>query len=454
MERFASDDTISAIATAPGEGGVAIVRVSGKDSPSILKKVFRPKKSSEMKPSRMRYGHIVSEDGEVIDEVLCVYFRAPNTYTAEDVCEIQCHGGMVQARRVFKRTLEAGARIAGPGEFTRRAFENGRITLPEAEAVLCLVRSNGELAARSALRQLSGLVSAFIVEIRKTLTSCLSLIEATIDFPDEVEEKEAEEKVLSAVNESLACLNAAIDEDGARAVREGASVVIAGNPNVGKSSLLNAILRRDRAIVSEIPGTTRDVLTEKIQLNGLSVELSDTAGVRESTDPIEAIGISRALKAQREADLVFLIFDASRAVGEDERKLIREKDAHTVFVVNKSDIADPETVAGEIERETGIQPVCVSAATYDGVDTLIEIMKRRLSGYICAEPILIGLRQIECAKRAREALLRAREAIFVCPLDLVSSDIWEALEAIASLAGDDAREDVIDSIFKDFCVGK
>lgn len=446
------EDTIAAIATASGEGGVAIVRISGTGAPDILREVFRPKRAGEMKPFRMRYGHVVSKDGDAIDEAMCVYFRKPKTYTAEDVCEIQCHGGQVQARRVLARVIEEGARLAEPGEFTRRAYENGRISLTEAEAVLSLVRAESELMARSALRQLSGSVSAFISEVRGVLTSALARIEATIDFPDEVDESGAADAVREAVEIALQKLDAAIDERCARAVREGASVVLAGSPNVGKSSLLNAILKRDRAIVSDIPGTTRDVLTETIRLSGLSIELSDTAGFREAGDPVEALGVSRASIARREADLVFVLIDASRKIGEEEFTLLREADDRYVFVINKTDIADPEKITQIIERETGKSAVCVSAKEENGIEALYEIMRERLSGFINAEPILVNLRQIQCAKDARTALMRARQAMD-CPLDLAAADIWDALEALNELEGN-AREAVIDRIFHDFCVGK
>lgn len=439
------EDTICAIATAAGEGGIAIVRVSGAKSRAILGEIFVPKRVGAIRPYRLRYGHVFSKDGQVIDEAMCVYFRAPASYTAEDVVEVQCHGGQVQAERILRRVIEAGARIAEPGEFTRRAFENGRINLAEAEAVLALIRAQGELAARAATRQLSGTVASLIAEVKSALTGALSLIEATIDFPDEVEDAGAREEVRAAVNKSAHALDRAIDENGARAVREGASVVLVGDTNVGKSSLMNAILRRERAIVSEIPGTTRDVLTETIRLGGLLIELSDTAGRREARDPIEKIGIERAKLAQREADLVFLVIDAARGITDAEREALGAMDDDRVqIVVNKTDKATLE-IDGAIY---------VSAKNGIGIDELMDVMRKRLSPLSLAVPPLTSIRQIVCAKEALAALESARAALDELPLDIAAEDIWLALHHLAALLGEDAREDVIDKIFSDFCVGK
>jgi tRNA modification GTPase len=449
-----AEDTIAAIATAPGEGGVAIVRVSGARAQEIARAIFQPKRAGGIKAGRFRYGHVLSEDGEVIDEALCVFFRAPNSYTAEDVAEIQCHGGRAQARRVLSRALSAGARMAQPGEFTRRAYENGRLSLPEAEAVLALVRADGEYAARAAVRQLSGSAARFLSEVRAHLTGALSRIEATIDFPDEVKEDEISADVYRALNAAQTALDGAIDERGAKAVREGAFVVLAGRENVGKSSLLNAMLRRERAIVSEMPGTTRDVLIERITLDGLPVEIADTAGQRASDDPIEALGVQKARAAQAEADVVFLVFDAQTGLTAAEDALLLGADERTTFVVNKCDAQDPAPVAKAMRERTGKTPLCVSAKTGEGIDALFDALRARLKPVLDAEITLLTVRQIACAKAARAAIERALDAAKKYPLDIVAADIWAALGALRELSGEDAREDVIDGIFKNFCVGK
>ena len=339
MRNERQNDTIAAIATPPGEGGIAIVRISGARAGEFLRAAFRPAHRGEMKHGQMRYGTLTDPAGAPIDEVMAVFFRAPRSYTREDVAEIHLHGGTMCARAAMERLLSLGARAAEPGEFTYRAFMNGRVDLSEAEAVMGLIGARSQAARRASIRQLRGGVSAPIGRMREELTGLLAKIEAATDFPDEIDEDVTAKDVREGASRIRNELSRAADGRRARIVRDGASVVLCGRPNVGKSSLMNALLSADRAIVTDIPGTTRDVLTESFEIGGVRYQLSDTAGIRETADAIEKIGVTRARDALRDADCVLLVLDSSAPLTPSDQSMLAARDERYLIVLNKSDLA-------------------------------------------------------------------------------------------------------------------
>lgn len=442
-------DTIAAVATPRGEGGVAIIRISGNDALLAAQKVFSRKGKYES--HRMYHGWVLDRDGGRIDEAMAVYMKGPRSYTAEDVVEIQCHGGEIAAERVLKRVLEAGCAVAEPGEFTKRAFLNGRIDLAQAEAVMGLISARSEAAARASVRQLTGGVSARIKPIMDDLTGIMALIEASDDFPDEIDEDAGSEELRGRIAPVEAALLGLIDERAARIVTGGSSVVLAGRPNVGKSSIMNAMTGAERAIVTDIPGTTRDVLTANVMINGVSVELTDTAGIRETGDVVEKIGVERAERAMEQADMVLIVLDADCGLDESDRELLEKADGRCLVCVNKTDIGS-EIDAGLISEEYNIPVLEISARTGQGMEALKAEIAARIAP---AEPPLITERHIDAAKRALE---HVRQALYALdsgfPMDVCAVDMAEAIACLAEITGEDARESVIDRVFRDFCVGK
>ena len=439
-------DTICAIATASGIGGIAIVRASGPSSRDILKQCFHPKSEQEFRSHRMMYGFAVDADGGQLDEVMAVWLSAPKTYTREDMFEIQCHGGGICAQRVMKRVIELGARIASPGEFTCRAFLNGRVDLSRAEAVMSLIGANSEAAARASMRQLEGGISGFVRDTAEKLKVCMARIEACTDFPDEVDEPDAAQSVREDLTEIIQEVERRCDPRSAKLIREGASIVLAGRPNVGKSSLMNALLNQERAIVTSIPGTTRDVLTERIRLGGISAELSDTAGQRQTSDPVERIGVDRAARAMEIADIVLIVLDSSESLTDEDERLLQSADERAIICMNKCDLP---------RKCDYLDAFHLSAATGEGVDALMKEMERRVSTASMEEERMTEERHLDLARRALDALRRAVDSIdAVLPLDLVEIDLREALSSFSEITGEDASEEVIDRVFQNFCVGK
>jgi tRNA modification GTPase len=447
--------TIAAIATAAGTGGIAIVRISGGEAEGILKKMFIPAARREYFEShRLMYGRAVGAEGETLDEVMAVLMRAPATYTREDVAEVHCHGGGASASAVLKRALALGARMAGPGEFTRRAFMNGRIDLARAEAVMQLIGANGEAAARASLRQLEGGVSGFVRQVSERLKDVLALLEASTDFPEEVEEEAASEAVAESLREIAGEIRRHGDRRSARMLREGASIVLAGRPNVGKSSLMNALLNQERAIVTSIPGTTRDVLTERISIGGVVAEISDTAGRRDTQDPIERIGVDRARRAAEGADVVLIVLDAAVEMDEEDAELVKSADDRAIVCLNKSDLP-PVLTAQRLNTMTDAQVLEISAQTGRGIGELIVELGRRIAVGEENNGQLTAQRHIELAHSAADSLAQAVSAIEMgMPLDTAAIDIREAMSKLSEITGENATEAVIDRVFESFCVGK
>ncbi len=454
MSQFETD-TIAAIATAGGAGGIAIVRVSGGGAEAILKQMFIPAVKREYFEShRLMYGRAVDEGGEALDEVMAVLMRAPSTYTREDVAEIHCHGGSASANAVLGRTLALGARMAAPGEFTRRAFMNGRIDLARAEAVMQLIGANSQAAARASLRQLEGGVSGFVRRVSDRLKDVLALLEASTDFPEEVEEEATAIEVADKLRMIAGEICRRSDRRSARLLREGASIVLAGRPNVGKSSLMNALLNQERAIVTSIPGTTRDVLTERISLGGVMAEISDTAGQRDTEDPIERIGVDRARRAAERADVVLIVLDAASEMDPSDAELVKAADERAIICLNKSDLP-PVLTAQQLKTMTDAKIMGISAQTGTGLDGLIDELKRRIAVGEENNGQLTAQRHIELAQSAAESLDSTVDAIEAgMPLDTAAIDIREALSSLSEITGENATEAVIDRVFEQFCVGK
>ncbi len=448
-------DTIVAVATPPGEGGIGIVRLSGPDALAITRQIFRPARGKGLAPRRMTYGHVIDPDGgQTVDEVLAVYMCAPYTYTREDVVEISCHGGMVPIRRVVELTLERGARPAEPGEFTKRAFLNGRIDLAQAEAALDIIRARTEDAERLALEQLEGGLSKKVNALRESLTNVCAHIEACIDFPEEEIEPSSLEKLLKRIDTATREVRALIESfHEGRLYREGVRVAIVGRPNVGKSSLLNALLERERAIVTEVPGTTRDVIEEYLNIRGLPVRIMDTAGIREAHDMAEAEGVRRSLKALGEADLVIGVVDRSEPLHEQDREVIGHlPDSRALLVMNKADM--PSRIAGEFEL-----PVAeVSAKTGDGIEELRTLIYETATGKAAKKArenvVITNLRHRSALADALRSLEAARSALEEQPLEIAAMELREALDALGRIVGAVTTDDILERIFLEFCIGK
>lgn len=457
------DNTIAAIATAPGEAGIGIVRVSGDKSIEILKKVFKPKRDIDIEdiPSRMMvYGYAVESNGETLDEVLAVIMRKPYSYTMEDVVELHCHGGIVPVRRIMEEVLKNGADIAEPGEFTKRAFLNGRIDLAQAEAVIDIITAKTETGLDAALNQLEGELSNEIKNIMEKLLSMLAHIEASIDFPEhDVEEVTVAniKNLLLETKTSIIKLTESFNEG--KIIRDGLSTAIIGRPNVGKSSLLNVLLKENRAIVTEIPGTTRDIIEEYLNIGGVLVRLIDTAGIRESEDIVERIGVERTKEAINNSDLVILVLDASDKLQPEDNEIIDlVRDKKVLAALNKTDLG---FVIEEkcLENLLGADNIIkMSVKNQTGIDELEERIKdlvyhEKLS--ISKNKMVTNIRHKNLLDKALESIERALLSIENnVPVDLISVDIREAWNSLGAITGDTIEEDIVEEIFSKFCIGK
>jgi tRNA modification GTPase len=460
------DDTIAAISTPLGEGGIGIVRLSGKDSIEIAEKIFySPKNKSlkQQKPYSITHGFIKEPlTGKEIDEVLIMVMRSPYTYTREDVVEINCHGGIIPLRKTLEIVLKHGARLADPGEFTKRAFINGRIDLSQAEAVLDLVRSKTDESRRIAIEQLQGGLSEKITLLRDRLTDLCVNIEAYIDFPEDEIEPASKQTLLKSMDDiyiELQSLFKTYEE--ARFFREGLSTAIIGRPNVGKSSLLNALLKKNRAIVTHIPGTTRDVIEEYLNIKGLPLRIIDTAGIRDVQDIAEKEGVKRSLESIENADLIIAIFDRSEPLGEEDFEVIKKiKNKNIIFVLNKSDLpaaVDGNSFSSLISRLSS--PVLnISATRGDG----LEELKEKIFGSCLKDwkeeregVVVSNLRHKISIEHAIASLNRAKSAFSDNqPLEILALELRDSLDRLGEIVGFVTTEDILNRIFNDFCIGK
>lgn len=453
-------DTIAAVSTPVGEGGIAVIRISGPDALQILGSLFRRKKhSGGFMSHRFYYGVIVSPDsGDTVDEAMCVFMRAPRSFTCEDVVEIQCHGGTLIVEQILALVLANGARLAEPGEFTRRAFLNGRIDLLQAEAVIDLIRGKTDAAVAVARHHSDGLLSAALLEIRGKVRQALALVEAYMDFPDEDIGASDTALLLLLLSDSVTLIDALIAsyEEG-RVIRDGVSVLIAGKPNVGKSSLLNTLLMEKRAIVTSIPGTTRDLIEEIINIKGLPVKLLDTAGIRVSEDPIESEGVNRALARIPSADLILFLLDSSRPFDSDD-KLVAESIAGSriLLVINKSDL--PPVLSLPLDLKS-LPSITVSTSTGEGIDAL----KRLISDtFLHGKAVDSREYTLLTRSRHRDTLQRVFSLLnTLCAEpdrfahgELVALDLREALHLLGQITGETTPDDILDLIFSQFCIGK
>ena len=461
MER----DTVAAVSTAYGESGIGIVRMTGPDSLAIAKKIFvpvfgDPSVLSE-KPRYMHYGHILDpHSGTELDEVLCVYMKAPNSYTGEDLVEIQCHGSAVSIRNILDLCLRFGAEAAGRGEFTKRAFINGRIDLSQAEAVIDLIKARADRSYKSAYSQLSGRLSGRIKELRSELLELLVSLTVNMDYPDEDIEEITYKRILdsvSSINDKITDLLSRSREG--RILRDGLAVAIIGRPNVGKSSLMNLFLGHDRSIVTDVPGTTRDTIEESAVVRGFPLRFVDTAGIRDTEDGVEAIGVERSRAALASADLLLLVLDSSEEISEEDKEIISlSMDHPCIVVLNKSDLVQ-KTFPADVSAFFPETPcVEISAADGRGFSQLQDAIEKIIAGGSVRreEDLLVSnIRHIDILRRASAELSEAasmakrREAI-----DFIEVNCHSAFDLLGEIIGETAGDEVIEEIFSRFCLGK
>ena len=457
-------DTIAAISTAPGEGAIGIVRISGDLAISIASSIYQcgTKQLEEQKTHTIHYGHIVDpKSGEVYDEVMVSVLRAPKTFTREDIVEINCHGGIVAINRVLQLVLRMGARLAEPGEFTKRAFLNGRIDLSQAEAVMDLIRAKTDKSMQLAMRQLDGQLSHLIQNLRQEILNTLAQVEVNIDYPeyDDVEEmtlqllREKTQQVLQGIR---ALLNTASQ---GKILRDGLKTAIVGRPNVGKSSLLNVLLREEKAIVTDIAGTTRDTIEEYVNVRGVPLQLIDTAGIRETDDVVEKIGVERSRKALKEADFVLLLLNQSETLQEEDIRLLETtKGMKRIILFNKTDLPSKLSIEDIAPYANEEEIVTTSMLNKEGIDQLEE----KIAGYFFQGQMnerdatyLSNTRHIALLEKAEQALVEVQNGIEMeMPVDLIQIDFTRAWDLLGEITGDSVQDELLTQLFSQFCLGK
>lgn len=453
-------DTISAISTPLGEAGLGIVRLSGKSAFQIADKIFQGKtKPTQAESHTVHYGKAVDPiSNEILDEVLLIIMQAPHTYTVEDVVEISCHGGPLVLQKILHATVAAGARLAEPGEFTLRAFVNGRIDLAQAEAVADVIRAKSDSSLKSALAQLEGRLSTRIEVIRAKLLDLMAKIEAQIDFVEQdipAQDKKEMLKIIGEVENGLLKLVETYEEG--KILKEGLNVVIVGKPNVGKSSLLNSLLQKDRAIVTAIPGTTRDVISDYVNFDGILVRLVDTAGFRISGDEIEIEGIKRAEKEIQKGDLILLVIDCTQSLTEEEKILEKKlQEQNYLVVLNKIDLVEEKTAKNFENQFSNRTYHRVSALLGEGMDALKKSIVSRISRmHREGEVVLTNLRHKECLETALDFLEKSKQGLEKnLSLEFIALDCRKALDKVGEVIGKVYTDDILNRIFSQFCIGK
>lgn len=459
------NDTIAAIATALGEGGIGIVRISGDEALAVADQIYKGKnKLANSRGFQLNYGKIYDRENKSVDEVIVAVMRGPRSYTGEDVVELQCHGGIVVLQKVLDLVLSYGVRLAEPGEFTKRAFLNGRIDLSQAEAVIDVIRSKTETSLGMAVQQLEGSLSKRIQGIRQDLYDIIVRVEASIDFPEddipEVETVEIKQIIIDAIADVERLIKTA---DNGKIFREGIKTVITGKPNVGKSSLLNRLLDDNRALVTDIPGTTRDVIEEILNLEGIPLRLLDTAGIRESDDQIEQMGVERALKLIDEADLILYLLDISRPLDDDDLNLLKQtSEKQRIVIINKVDLTpqwdgkDYLLEHGYVSQEIPIVEISLENHELQILtDTIVNLVKTGMVNPAQEGAIITRSRHKQALILAQEDLEQALETVNNgLPLDLIAIGLQGALEHLGEITGETVRDNMIDQIFAQFCIGK
>ena len=455
-------DTIAAIATAMNNAGISIIRISGEEALNIADRIFKSRSGDKLvslMPSHtIHYGYIVDKE-VIIDEVMLLIMRGPKSYTKEDVIEIDCHGGIVVTKRILETVLKYGARAAEPGEFTKRAFLNGRIDLSQAEAVSDIINAKNEFALKNSISQLRGNVLVKIKEIRNSIIHDLAFIEAALDDPEHISLDHFAEELDKHINESLTELQVLLkSSENGRLIKEGIKTVILGKPNAGKSSLLNILVGSDRAIVTDIAGTTRDTLEETIQLGSISLNVIDTAGIRLTEDVVEKIGVDKAKQSAKDADLIIFVTDASTDLDENDQEIIEIiKDKKAVVLMNKTDL-DNKIQSKQMEELTGKEVIPVSAKENTGIDLLENwITEQFFSGNLDFndEIYITNIRQKEAITESIKSLLMVKKSIEdEMPEDFYSIDLMNAYEVLGGIIGEAVDEDLVNTIFREFCMGK
>lgn len=450
------DDTIVAISTSLGVGAISIVRVSGTDAIEIVNSIFKGKDLTKVKSHTINYGHIIYK-GEVIDEVLVSVMRAPKTYTKEDIVEINCHGGISTTNKVLEALIESGARQAEPGEFTKRAFLNGRIDLTESEAVMDLIESKSDIERRLALQNESGALKEMITKYRDKLKDLISHIEVNIDYPEYYDIEVVDDK---KINDSLDYLIKELkhlikESEGKKIIKTGIKTVIVGRPNVGKSSILNKLLNYNKAIVTDIEGTTRDIVEGDIYIDGIHLNMIDTAGIRKTDNKIEKIGVEKSLSLIDDADLVLVVLDESKLLTKEDKEILdKTKNKTSIVVLNKSDLTkkiNETDLKGRNVVETNTVDEKGLESLKNEIRTLFNLDKIEVLDYT----YLSSARSLALARKALSSLESAKEsAITNSPIDLLEIDIKDAFDDLGEITGETASDEIIDNLFKNFCVGK